>query len=158
MAEERPKPSSASPGRGHATGSIELVKRLFDAFERRDVEAALALCNPDARFLPVTAEVARGGRPYEGHEGIREYFDDIERIWQDVETLPLQYEAVVDAVVVIGEVRLRAAAGELREPAIWSWKLRDGLVVDGRVHSDVEMARRALGDAPEAGVHVRVPG
>jgi ketosteroid isomerase-like protein len=128
--------------------NIEVVKRLFEAFARRDVEAVVALARPDVKLLPVTAHLARGGRAYEGHAGIREYMADASRLWEELELVPIQYEAVVDAVVAIGEVRARGAGGELRQPTVWTWKLRDGLIVDGRVHSDVKAARQALG-APQ---------
>ncbi len=122
---------------------VELVKQLFDAFERRDVEGALALLDPDVRFTPVTAHLARDGQPYVGHAGIREYIDDVAALWNELELVPLEYEAVMGVVVAIGEVRARAN-GELRAPVVWTWKLRDGLVVEGSVHSDLESARTAL--------------
>ena len=123
---------------------VEQVKLLFEAFERRDVEAALALMDPDVRFMPVTAQIMRGGRPYEGHEGIREYHEDVAAIWEELELVPVEYQAVAGVVVVIGEVRGRAD-GELRAPAIWTWELRNGLIVEGSVHSALESARAALG-------------
>jgi ketosteroid isomerase-like protein len=125
--------------------NVEVVKRLFEAFARRDVEAVVALAHPDVKILPVTAHIARGGRAYEGRAGIREYMADASRLWEELELVPIQYEAVVNAVVAIGEVRARGAGGELRQPAVWTWKLREGLIVDGRVHSDVKAAREALG-------------
>jgi len=123
---------------------VEQVKELFDAFERRDVDAALALLDPNVSFTPVTAHLVRGGRPYEGHEGIREYHDDVAEMWEELELVPVEYQAVAGVVVVIGEVRGRAN-GELRAPAVWTWKLRNGLIVEGSVHSDLETARAALG-------------
>ena len=129
---------------------VQHVKLLFEAFERRDVEAALALLDPDVRFMPVTAHLLRGGRRYVGHEGIREYHDDVAAMWEVLELVPVEYQAVAGVVVVIGEVRGRAD-GELRAPAIWTWKLRNGLIVEGSVHSDLGSARAALGMSAAAG-------
>ncbi len=126
---------------------VQQVKLLFEAFERRDVEAAIALLDPDVRFTPLTAHLVRGGTPYEGHEGIREYHDDVAATWEELQLVPVEYQAVAGVVVVIGEVRGRAD-GELRAPAIWTWKLRNGLIVEGSVHSDLESARAALGMSP----------
>jgi ketosteroid isomerase-like protein len=130
---------------GHA--NIETVKRLFDAFERRDIEAALEFLHPAIRLIPVTAHFARGGRAYEGHDGIREYMLDVDRLWHEVKLVPREFEAVGHAVVVIGEVHARGPRGELSEPTVWTWKMRDGLAVEGRVHSDVRSAREALGES-----------
>jgi len=56
------------------------VKRAFDAFARRDMEGALEFIHPDVRLWLVTAAVTRGGRPYVGHEGLREYARDVEQL------------------------------------------------------------------------------
>jgi ketosteroid isomerase-like protein len=134
-----------STGASRIARQIELVERLFEAFERRDVEAALALLDPAVKLLPVTAQVTRGGRPYEGHAGVREYVEDVGRLWDELELVPAEFEAVVGAVVVIGEVRAQGPAGEVRQPTVWSWRVRDELIVEGSVHSDLDAAREALG-------------
>jgi ketosteroid isomerase-like protein len=125
---------------------VELVRRLFEAFGRRDVEAALELLDPDVRFMPVTAHASRGGEAYVGHAGIREYFEDVAALWQELDLVPLEFEAVLGVVVVIGEVHARGPSHELRAPAVWTWMLRDGLIVEGSVHSDVASALAALGE------------
>jgi ketosteroid isomerase-like protein len=134
-----------SPRASRIDRQIELVKRLFEAFERRDVDAALALLDPEIKLLPVTAQVTRGGRPYEGHAGVREYIEDVERVWDELELVPGAFEAVVGVVVVIGEVRARGPAGEVRQSTVWTWRLRDERIIEGSVHSDVDAARQALG-------------
>jgi ketosteroid isomerase-like protein len=123
--------SAASP----IARQVEVVKRLFEAFARRDVEGALPLLDPGVRFLPITAHVAREGKAYEGHAGIREYVADVAALWDQVDLVPLEFEAVLGVVVVIGEVHARGPAGELRAPVVWTWKLRDGRVVEGCVHA-----------------------
>lgn len=124
---------------------VEVVRCLFEAFERRDLEAALELLDPGISFFPVTAQVARDGRPYEGHAGIREYFRDAVELWEEVELVPLEYQAVVGVVVVIGEVRARARTSEFTAPAVWTWRLSGERVIEGSVHSDLACAREALG-------------
>ena len=128
-------------------GDIEVVKLAFDAFARRDVDAALDWMHPQVRLWVVTAAVSRAGRPYIGHQGVREYWRDAQRLWRELELVPIDFELVGQAVVVLGEVQARGPAGALRQPAVWTWKLNDGLVVDCRVDSDVRAARDALGEA-----------
>jgi ketosteroid isomerase-like protein len=125
--------------------TIKTVRGVFQAFATRDLEQALAFIHPQVRLWVVTAAVAREGRPYVGHDGIRQYFKDVDRVWEAIELLPLEFEVVGDAIVVLGEVRARGPAGELRQPAVWTWRFRDGLVIDGRVDSDLRAARDALG-------------
>jgi ketosteroid isomerase-like protein len=140
---------SRPPRTGHFSAPIarqvEVVRRLFEAFEGRDLNGALELLDPEVRFFPVTAQVARDGRPYEGHAGIREYFLDAVELWEELELVPLEYQAVVGVVVVIGEVRARARAGGYTAPVVWTWKLRGERVVEGSIHSDLSCAREALG-------------
>jgi ketosteroid isomerase-like protein len=124
---------------------VEVVRRLFEAFERRDVEAALELLDPNVKFSSVTAHVARDGRPYEGYAGIREYFTDALELWEELELVPLEYQAVIGVVVVIGEVRARTQTGEFTAPVVWTWKLRGERVLEGSIHSDLSRARDALG-------------
>jgi ketosteroid isomerase-like protein len=125
---------------------VAIVKRLFDAFGRRDVDAALEVLDPDVRFLPVTAHMTREGKAYEGHDGIREYIEDVQRLWQELVLEPGEFQAVLGVVVVIGEVHGRGSGGELNVPVVWTWRLRDDLIVEGNVHSDLATAREALGD------------
>ena len=54
----------------------EAAARLFaDAVTRGDRAAAVALCHPEVEFNSV---LGISGRAYLGHNGIREYFDDVE--------------------------------------------------------------------------------
>ena len=56
---------------------IEVVKAIFAAFAARDVEAVLALADPDVEFTAVTGEDAGRTEPYRGHDGMRQYFRDV---------------------------------------------------------------------------------
>src|SRR6266699_2834969 len=84
---------------------IERVKSAFDAFARRDVDRLLAFLHPHVRLWVVTAAVAREGHPYIGHAGIRQYTHDVERVWQELDLQPIEFDDVGDAIVVLGEVR-----------------------------------------------------
>ena len=126
-------------------GKLETVRSVFAAFAQRDTEGALAFIHPLVRLWVVTGAVSRRGRPYVGHEGIRQYFEDVDRVWQVLELSPIEFEEVGELIVVLGEVKARGAAREVREPAVWTWKFREGLVIDCRVDSDLRAAREALG-------------
>jgi ketosteroid isomerase-like protein len=126
---------------------LETVKRAFDAFAQRDVDAMLAFLHPQIRLWVVTAAVTREGRPYTGHAGIREYARDVNRMWQELELLPTRFHEIGEAIVVVGEVRARGAGGAVRAPTVWTWKFSGDLVIDCRVDSDVRAARTALGES-----------
>lgn len=137
------------PASPTSSENVETVKRIFEAFSRRDIDAVLRFFDPNVRLWVVTAAVTRGGRPYVGHEGIRQYARDVERLWRELTLLPIEFDEVGPAIVVLGEVRARGAAGDLRQPTVWTWKFSGGLVVECRVDSDVRAARDALGESKE---------
>ena len=59
--------------------NVEVVRRSFDAFNARGIEAMIALCDPDIDFHPTFAAI--GGADYHGHDGVRSWHRDIEETW-----------------------------------------------------------------------------
>lgn len=123
----------------------EIVSALYDAFARRDVEAAVALAHPELEFWP-QGTAARTGRdePYRGHDGLRRYFADVDAAWEELRVEPAELRVAGQGVVAFGRVLGRADGQDLELPAIWVWKLRDGLVVYVRAVATAADARRAL--------------
>ena len=74
--------------------SIELVRRVFDAFARRDVEAVIEVVDPAVEFFAPTASIAGHETPYRGHTGMRQYFEDVARIWEVLEVIPHEIREV----------------------------------------------------------------
>jgi ketosteroid isomerase-like protein len=127
-----------------------LVERLFDAFNRRDEEAITLLCDPGLEFFPVTAEALGRSTPYVGPDGLREYFDDVGRVWDELLILPKQVESRGPRVLVRGRVYLRSHELGIRDmPAAWIWEIDAGRFVRGEVFVDPEQAnaRFAAGGA-----------
>jgi ketosteroid isomerase-like protein len=65
--------------------TIELVHRAYDAFNRRDLDAFLDLCDPEVEFTSARMLV-EGGEPYHGHDGIRDWWDGLFSIVPDFES------------------------------------------------------------------------
>ena len=61
--------------------NVELVKRLIDAFNRRDVEGFAALTTPD--FEWITSMAAVEGEVFRGREGIDTYFGRMKEAWDE---------------------------------------------------------------------------
>ena len=62
--------------------NVALAYRAADAFNRHDLEAFLALCDPDLEFYSRLAAV-EGGGPYQGHDGIRTWWENLHGAWRD---------------------------------------------------------------------------
>jgi ketosteroid isomerase-like protein len=129
-----------------ASLNVEVVQQIFVAFEHRDAEAVVALCAPDVVFEPVTARVAGGGEPYRGHDGMRAYLADVARVWQELRPSPDQYrEGDGGIVVATGRVYAWGAGRVVDSPAGWLFRVRDGLVVYGRIFETSSGALEAAG-------------
>jgi ketosteroid isomerase-like protein len=122
---------------GDSHSSVELVRRAFDAFDRRDLAALRDLTDPEIEFFAPTAVLANEGRCYRGHDGLARYLHDVERLWVQLELRPLKFRVVGNHVVALGEVRAEARDGmDVETPAAWVWEVRGGKLVYGCVHSD----------------------
>jgi ketosteroid isomerase-like protein len=117
--------------------NVELARRLLEAFGTRDLQAVLAIADPRIVFFLPTAIVAERKSTYRGHDGIRLYFDDVARVWEEVELMPGEYRDGGDFVVAVGSVRARTRTGDKVDTEVaWAWEIRDGRVVWGRVYAD----------------------
>jgi ketosteroid isomerase-like protein len=137
--------ASAGARLGARPSNEAIVAHLFEAFSRRDLASMLPLLHREIVFQPVTAQVTRGGEPYRGHEGMSRYAEDVAAHWDELTVRPAQIRAAGRAVVAIGLVSGRGAAGSFADaPTTWVVKFRDGLVNHVQIFSDARMAHAAL--------------
>jgi hypothetical protein len=66
--------------------NVDIVLALYDAFNRRDEESLVRLCDPTARILSFTAAI-EGTPEFVGHDGVRAWFHNL------VDTLSMRIEA-----------------------------------------------------------------
>ena len=106
---------------------IEVVRGLYDAFERRDLDAMLAAFSDDAELhFEGTARLAGRSQPYRGHQGLREYLVDVERLWDELVLHATDYRAVPGSVIVMGHITGRRQGLDVRRASVWTWKVKDG--------------------------------
>jgi len=125
--------------------SVQLVSRLFDAFTRRDPDALDGLIAPDMEFFGPTADIVRGGAPYVGREGMREYLDDVAQIWRELRVIPQSFRVEGDRVLATGRVYARDHEGSIIDsPAGWIFTVGKDRVLSGRVYARAEDAVAAF--------------
>ena len=126
--------------------NVELHRRLFEAFNARDIEAMIAYCDPQTEFHPMSAAV--GGTVYHGHEGMRKWHRDLEEAWGD--SIRVEPEAYFDLgeqtlVFYVSHARGRESGAEVTMPQAQVASWREGLVVYSRVYANRVDALTELG-------------
>jgi uncharacterized protein len=124
--------------------NIDLVRSLYEAFDRRDQTVVAATLDPEVEFRQ-TEQLPWGGS-YKGFpEGVHPFFSkllahiesrvEVERMWE-----------AGDAVVVVGRTRGRVkASGKPFDVAIAHiWKIPNGRVVRLEPHVDTPAMLKAL--------------
>jgi ketosteroid isomerase-like protein len=138
---------TSTPPARNARSNEDIVRSLFEAFSRRDVQGALRLMHRDVVFQPMTAAVTRGGEPYRGHEGIRRYTEDVERYWQQLTIRLKQIRSAGGAVVALGLVSGRGPGGSFEDaPTTWVVKFKEGVVAHVQIFSDQRYVTSALAE------------
>ena len=99
--------------------NVELVYRALDAFNRRDLDASLALTDDDVEAIP-RAVAIEGRGSYRGHDGVRRWWGDLLAVFPDFTMEVVDVQDLGDATVAT--VRLRGHGGASDTPTeemIW---------------------------------------
>ena len=116
------------------TSDIDVVRAIYAAFAARDLDRAIELLSPDCELhLRGTQDLIGREEPYRGHAGMREYYDDVERTWEELTLFANDFRAIPGAVVVMGHVEGRLDGQPVRRGAVWTWKLHAGKAIEVRV-------------------------
>jgi ketosteroid isomerase-like protein len=121
--------------------NVELVRRLWEAFERGGIDAVLEIVDPDVEWEPYGG----GGMVYRGHDGLRAYMDW--RAERKEQTDASLYSAFAkgDAVIARGEVRIRGPHGITTMQPGWLYEFENGKLVRFRGFATQDAALRAAG-------------
>ena len=118
---------------GNVTDEVQVVQAIYDAFARRDLNGMSELLAPDVvMHLEGTRDRAGREGPYRGHAGVRQYFADVDSVWDGLELHADDIRAVSGGAVVFGHVTGRHAGQAVHRRVVWSWQLRDGKAVSVR--------------------------
>jgi ketosteroid isomerase-like protein len=126
--------------------NVDLTRRFIEAFNARDTEAYIALCDPSIEWHSIIAAV--GGGVYRGHEGIRSWRRDIEdTVGNEIRIEPEAYFDLGEDMLVFGvlHARGRQSGADVAMPAAYVARVRDGLVVYVKAYARRKDALRDLG-------------
>jgi ketosteroid isomerase-like protein len=126
--------------------TIDLLHQTFDAFNRRDLDAFLALCDPDVEFISYLMQV-EGGEPYRGHGGVRSWWERLLAVYPD-------FRAEIEVVRDLGDMTIARVRGHGRgvesdapiHQSIWQVaRVRHGKVIWWSFVGTEAAAREAAG-------------
>lgn len=88
--------------------NVELHRTSIDAWNRRDLEAFLALADPEVEIVPLNVEMER--TPYRGEDGLRRFWDDYLTVFPDLRVDVIEIRDL--GAVTVARVRLRGHGTE----------------------------------------------
>jgi ketosteroid isomerase-like protein len=98
--------------------NVELVRRIFDAFNRRDLDTALALIDDDVEFGSRLAGKEGG---FHGHRGIRRWWRTIRDASPDRIIEIVEAQALGDVTLTLARARGHGAVSQIPyEETVWS--------------------------------------
>ena len=123
---------------------IEVVKATFAAFAARDLQAVLALSDPDIELTALTGAHAGRTDPYRGYDGMRQYLRDVAAVWEELHLTPREFREEGDLILVTGKVSARSRSRTVTGSTGWIWRVRNGKVTFVRVYASAADATAAL--------------
>jgi ketosteroid isomerase-like protein len=124
--------------------NVELHRRLYEAFNARDIDSLIALCDPGITVQSAFAAVS--GTVYHGHDGVRSWQGDLAEAWGG--DIRVEAEAYFDLGehalafdVLHGRGRHSGAEVALPAAAVTRWRDRQCVYFKAYAHRE-----EALGD------------
>lgn len=120
-----------------AGSDAEIVRQWFDAFNRRDLAATLALSHPEIEFRPLQLH---GADTWRGRDGV-------EALWMQMGRLGLDHRIDITGVQTLpaGEIAALGVVKPGDAEFVGIYRVEDGLVRDAKHSFASDDTRRRLG-------------
>ena len=128
--------------------NVEVVRRLWDAAERRDTEAVLSLYDPDVELDVSAFPLADTDETiYRGHAGLRRLFSEWREVWDAADSELIELIDAGDRVVTVYRYRGRGRRSgvPVEEDFVILWTLAAQKVVRVKWFARREEALEAAG-------------
>jgi ketosteroid isomerase-like protein len=126
--------------------NMDQVREAVDAFNRRDLDAYLALMEPDVELTPYERAV-EGLGPYRGHSGVRTWWQETLAVLPDLRAELDQLRDLGDMVFARGRLHgTGAQSGAPIERTLWmAVEVRDRKAVSWHTFETQAEALKAVG-------------
>src|SRR3954451_2777615 len=129
--------------------NLERGRQVLRVLSEGDFASLVALTDPDVEWRSFFAELSEEG-VYRGHEGMRQYGEDLRDAWEMVRAEADDGIAVGNVVLFVGRIHYRGkgSGAEDATAAGWVLRFRAGKVASFRAFRDPERALEAAGPQP----------
>jgi ketosteroid isomerase-like protein len=127
------------------TGGIEVLERVYEAWNREDVDGVVALMHPE---VVVRLSGDYPGMPDELHgpDDVRRFFDLFGEAWESIGVAPERYEDAGESALALFRFVGRSHAGvTVEREGAHLVRLRDGLIAEMDVYGAWSDALGAAG-------------
>jgi hypothetical protein len=122
--------------------NVEVVRRVNEAFDARDVEAFVAEHHPNAEIVVLRSQIVG---PYRGHGGIRRFAAETFDMAPDFEVRIDEIRDCGNRVLVLGHQRGTVGGVPFDRMLAEVFEIDDGKVARSQAFSTVEQALEAAG-------------
>jgi ketosteroid isomerase-like protein len=138
-------PVASETLRGTGSESVELVRRVYLAWQEGDVEELLSFIDPEVTWSPVL-RFLEGERAAVGHRGLRRWFRRVRIAYRSFRPVPGRFEEHGSRVLVLGRLvgASRLEEGDLDVAVAWVWTVRAGRIVAMQAFQEERAAREVI--------------
>jgi ketosteroid isomerase-like protein len=125
--------------------NLEIVERLFEAFNEDGVDGALRYIHPDFE-VTTPPELASEPDTYRGHAGVRRWFDSFDEVMDEIRWDARDFRGVEGRVVVEFTLHARGKTSGLDfgQDAVMVWELQDDLAIRVSLYPTLDQALAAI--------------
>ena len=125
--------------------NVEVVRRAHEALNAGNIDELVTLCHQefeldmsDRVFNPAT---------YQGHDGIRQFFSEVQEVWERYVWEPeeMRDEGAVVVALLRTKGRGRGSGVEIDRKTAMIWTVRDGKALRLRFYREPKEALEAVG-------------
>src|SRR5271165_6868534 len=120
--------------------NVAIIGRAYEAWDRRDIAAVLAACDPDIEWWE--REDVPDPAVHRGLDAVGARFAELDGVWTGLSLEPQEFTDAGDFVVVIFCLRGRGRASgvPIEETEVQAFRLRTGRIVELREYRDKDEA------------------
>lgn len=105
--------------------NVDVLKRGMECFERRDVDAAMELLDPEVGWHPAfTALLGGETTVFRGHDGAREAIRQFWEVFSETHFEVSEIRDLGDQALAIGTMHARGAENGAEIESSWAWLVR----------------------------------